>query len=192
MNRSNLIRRFLTSVTSLFVMGTPISGKAAPLIAMARYPARAINTFILIDGASIAAAKRRSAVSLNQDSSAWGVDYRAALERAARENKRVLLNFTGSDWCGWCHRLEADVFATPEFKKYAAENFVLVTVDFPRKTPLPADLTAQNASLKRRHGVRGFPTVIVVDPDGVKLAEVRGYIQGGPKAFLAALESKGR
>lgn len=121
---------------------------------------------------------------------AWRTDYTAALRQAGREHKLVLLNFTGSDWCGWCVRLEKDVFSKPEFKAYAARHLVLMKVDFPRKTKLPASEAAQNAGLQQQFGVRGFPTLVAVDATGNKVAEIRGYVRGGPKAFIAALEKQ--
>ncbi len=123
---------------------------------------------------------------------AWITDYPAALRQAARENKIVLLNFTGSDWCGWCVKLEKDVFSKPEFAAYASRHLVLVKIDFPRKARLPAAEAAQNAGLQRQFGVRGFPTLIAVDASGRKVAEIGGYVRGGPKAFIAALEKQVR
>jgi protein disulfide-isomerase len=120
----------------------------------------------------------------------WGTDYAAALDQARLEKKLVLLNFTGSDWCGWCRRLEADVFAKPEFKAYAAQRLVLVKVDFPQKKRLPEAEVAQNARLKRQYGIQGYPTIIVVDPTGRKVAELKGYVRGGPTAVIAAIEKQ--
>ena len=118
----------------------------------------------------------------------WATDYAAACQRAAAENKQVLLNFTGSDWCTWCHKLEAEVFSKPDFSSRAAERYVLVTVDFPQKKKLPAAEAAQNNRLKSDFGVRGYPTIVVVSPEGRKRAEIVGYLAGGPKVFFAALD----
>ena len=126
------------------------------------------------------------------ESASWTTDYAAALERAAAEHKQVLLNFTGSDWCSWCHKLEADVFSKPEFQTRAAARFVLVTVDFPQKKRLPAAEVAQNSRLQQQFKVNGYPTIVVVDPAGKKLAELVGYVRGGPKAFFAALDKQAK
>jgi protein disulfide-isomerase len=122
----------------------------------------------------------------------WQTDFSTALEKAGREKKLVLLNFTGSDWCSWCHRLEADVFSKSGFKAYASKRLVLVKVDFPRKTRLPLAEAAQNARLQQQFGVRGFPTIVVVDANGTKKFQVKGYVPGGPNAFIAALEKQTR
>lgn len=122
----------------------------------------------------------------------WHTDYAAALRRAAQEKKLVLLNFTGSDWCVWCKRLETDVFSKSEFIDYAAPRLVLVKVDFPRNKSLPAAEVRQNAQLQQQFGIKGYPTVIAVDASVRKVAEIRGYVRGGPKGFIAALERQTR
>lgn len=120
--------------------------------------------------------------------SGWSDDYAKALEQAKKENKKVLLDFTGSDWCGWCIKLDKDVFSKPEFKEYAKQNLVLVEVDFPQGKRLPKKTQEQNEKLKNEFKVEGFPTLVLLDPEGKKLGEVVGYVQGGPKGFIAKLE----
>jgi protein disulfide-isomerase len=124
--------------------------------------------------------------------SVWQTDYAAALRRAAREEKLVLLNFTGSDWCGWCVRLEAAVFSKPEFLAYADQHLVLLKVDFPRKKRLPPAEAAQNARLQQQFTVRGYPTLIVVDSTGRKIAEIDPSARSSPRAFIAAFERQAR
>lgn len=118
---------------------------------------------------------------------AWGQDYAKALEQAKTENKPVLLDFTGSDWCGWCIKLEKEVFSTTKFKHYAKAKLVLVKVDFPRKTTLPAEIAEQNKKLAEQYGIQGFPTIVVLNSEGKKIGEL-GYTPGGPKAFIDELE----
>src|SRR5687767_6717334 len=89
----------------------------------------------------------------------WDDDYEKALAKAKAENKMVLLDFTGSDWCGWCIKLDKEVFSKKEFKDYAKENLVLVEVDFPQGKNQSKKLKEQNAKLKQEFGVRGFPTI---------------------------------
>lgn len=120
--------------------------------------------------------------------SGWSDDYAKALEQAKKENKKVLLDFTGSDWCGWCIKLDKDVFSKPEFKEYAKQNLVLVEVDFPQGKRLSKKTKEQNEKLKNEFKVEGFPTLVLLDPEGKKLGEVVGYVQGGPKGFIAKLE----
>jgi protein disulfide-isomerase len=117
----------------------------------------------------------------------WLTDLKTAQETAQAEKKTVLMNFTGSDWCVWCFRLRDEVFATKEFKAYAAKNLVLLEVDFPRKNNQSAALRQTNQGLQKQYQIRGYPTLIVLDP-GLKKAGQLGYMPGGPKAFIAALE----
>ena len=97
------------------------------------------------------------------------------------------MDFTGSDWCGWCIMLDKEVFSKAEFKEYASKNLVLLELDFPRTKPMPPDIAAQNERLLRKYGIQGFPTVVVFDSSGKPLGAL-GYQQGGPQAFIAQLE----
>jgi protein disulfide-isomerase len=117
----------------------------------------------------------------------WSDDYEKALAQAKKENKKVLLDFTGSDWCGWCIKLNKEVFSKPEFKKYAEKNLVLVEVDFPQAKRLPKKTVEQNEKLQKEHRIEGYPTIVVLDPEGKKLGQL-GYVEGGPAAFIAKLE----
>ena len=132
------------------------------------------------------------AADLPPGDSVWQADYAAALRQAAREDKLVLLNFTGSDWCSWCIRLETAVFSKPEFLAYADQHLVLMKVDFPRKQRLPAAEVAQNARLQQQFRISGYPTLIVVDAAGRMVAEIGGSARSSPKAFIAALEKQTR
>jgi protein disulfide-isomerase len=124
---------------------------------------------------------------LKADDEAWGTDYKKALEQAKSQNKLLLLDFTGSDWCGWCMKLEKEVFSQPKFKEYAEKNLVLVAVDFPRSKPQTDDVKKQNQSLQSKFQIQGYPTIIVLNGDGKKVGEL-GYMPGGPDAFLAELQ----
>ena len=114
----------------------------------------------------------------------WKTDYAAALEQAAKENKMVLLDFTGSDWCGWCIKLQKDTFSKSEFKKFAEQSPVLVELDFPRGKAQSDELKKQNEDLAEKFGVQGFPTLVLLDPLGKEAARNIGYLQGGPDAFI--------
>ena len=116
----------------------------------------------------------------------WGTDVPKALAQAKADKKMVLLDFTGSDWCGWCIKLNKEVFSTPEFAKYAKDNLVMVEVDFPRKKQLSAEQKAANNALQEKYKIQGYPTVIVLNGDGKKIGEL-GYMEGGPAAFIAEL-----
>jgi thioredoxin-related protein len=118
----------------------------------------------------------------------WHTDLAKAQALAKAENKKVLINFTGSDWCGFCIKLQKEVFTTPEFQAFAGKNLVLVEADFPRKKTLPAAVKAANEKLKDQHKVRGYPTLVVLDGQGKKLGEIVGYGGGGPKAVIDKIQ----
>ncbi|MEO6182790.1 MAG: thioredoxin family protein [Verrucomicrobiota bacterium] len=118
---------------------------------------------------------------------AWLTDLPKAQAEAKAEKKLVLLDFTGSDWCGWCIKLHKEVFSTPEFAEYAKKNLVLVEVDFPNKKKQTTELKKANDVLQQKYGVRGYPTIIVLNGEGKKVGQL-GYMKGGPKAFTAELD----
>jgi thiol-disulfide isomerase/thioredoxin len=91
----------------------------------------------------------------------WLVSMDEAYAISKKTGKPILANFTGSDWCGWCKRLTADVFSKPEFKTWAEKNVVLLELDFPRMRQVPDEIRQQNASLQQAFGVGGYPTVWV-------------------------------
>ena len=98
--------------------------------------------------------------------------------------------FTGSDWCGWCIRLQKEVFKTPEFTKWANENVVLVELDFPRRTPQLPEIQKQNSELQQFFAIQGYPTIWLVNATLVdnklnfeKLGST-GYVAGGPAAWI--------
>ncbi|MEI6350716.1 MAG: thioredoxin family protein [Verrucomicrobiota bacterium] len=119
----------------------------------------------------------------------WLTDYAKAIGQAKSENKQVLMDFTGSDWCGWCMKLDREVFEQKEFKDFADKNLVLLKVDFPRSKPQSAQEKAQNEKLSKQFKIEGFPTIVVLNPDGNKAGEL-GYTPGGPSAFLAELQKE--
>ena len=116
-----------------------------------------------------------------------------ATDISIKENKPMFLFFTGSDWCGWCIRLQKEVFNTPEFIKWAKESVVLVELDFPRKNEQTDAVKMQNAQLQQQLQVRGYPTVWFVSAAKTTDAKVNlnalgstGYVAGGPEKWLAA------
>jgi len=114
---------------------------------------------------------------------AWLESYDEAAKRAKQEDKAILADFTGSDWCGWCVKLKQEVFDTPEFAEWAAKNVVLLEVDFPRKKAQNAQLAAQNKALAAKYEIEGFPTILFLDENGAVLGR-SGYVRGGPAAWL--------
>lgn len=114
----------------------------------------------------------------------WMTDFEAAKAKAKAENKHMLLDFTGSDWCGWCIKLDKEVFSKDAFKKYAAESLVLVELDFPTpKIKQSAELVKQNKALAKKYAIRGYPTIIVLSPEG-ELVDQTGYQRGGAEAYV--------
>jgi len=105
----------------------------------------------------------------------WTDNYEKALAQAKTEKKLVLLDFTGSDWCGWCIKLDKEVFSKADFKTFAKDNLVPVTLDFPHGKKLPKHTADQNAKLKGEHGVKGFPTIVLLDADGKAINKWGGY-----------------
>ena len=116
-------------------------------------------------------------------------DFEAAKAKAVKEGKPIFINFTGTDWCGWCIKLEKEVFTKKAFQDYAKENLVLVEVDFPKKKEQTAELKAQNKKLDKEYGVEGYPTLYLLDATGKKLTEDIGYREGGPEAYVEHLKS---
>lgn len=114
----------------------------------------------------------------------WMTDFEAAKVKAVAEKKPMLLDFTGSDWCGWCIKLDKEVFSQAEFKAYAKQSLVLVELDFPRdSSKLPEGVAEQNEALAKKYGVRGFPTILILSPEG-ELVEKTGYQRGGSEAYV--------
>jgi len=119
----------------------------------------------------------------------WHTDLAKAQAEAKAEKKMVMLDFTGSDWCGWCIKLNKEVFAKPEFVEFAKKNLVLVEVDFPRKKEQSAEQKKANQALQSKYKIQGYPTLIVLDADGNKVGEL-GYVAGGPKAWIEKFEKE--
>lgn len=123
----------------------------------------------------------------------WLTDFNEAKQVALKENKPLMLFFTGSDWCGWCKRLQSEVLQTGDFATWANENVVLLELDFPRRTKLDQKQQYQNYYLQQKLGVRGFPTIWFVnfkegeEKDVVYIDEILGsvgYVRGGSQAWL--------
>ncbi len=121
----------------------------------------------------------------------WYDNLDKAMEVSNKTKKPMMLFFTGSDWCGWCIRLQKEVFKTPEFTSWAKDNVVLVELDFPRRKQLAPEIRTQNMQLQQTFGVQGYPTVWFAKgtkKDGkVNFEQLgrTGYVAGGPSAWLA-------
>lgn len=120
--------------------------------------------------------------------SVWLTDYKKAQQEAKAGNKFLLLDFTGSDWCGWCKKFDKEVLLQPQFKDFARDNLVVVELDFPRAKEQTPELRKQNRELAQQYEIVGFPTIVVLSADGQKLWRYDGYFPGGPDAFIAELQ----
>ncbi len=122
----------------------------------------------------------------------WTSNVMEAVDKSVSEQKPMLLFFTGSDWCGWCKKLQAEVFERPEFAEWAAKNVILVELDFPRRSALSPEIQQQNNELQQMFGVRGYPTIWLVNPskeqNNVNFAKLgsTGYVAGGPASWIAS------
>lgn len=122
------------------------------------------------------------ALSTSHAAEGWNTDYQAALAQAKKENKKVMLNFTGSTWCPPCMKLAKDTFSKPEFKEFAEANLALVDLDFPVNQ---MQASAQNKELAQQYEIRGFPTLILLDSHGKEITRHVGFLPGGPNGFIA-------
>lgn len=120
----------------------------------------------------------------------WTMDFEAASALAKEKDLPLLLNFTGSDWCGWCKLMDGNVFAKPEWEEFASDQVILVTVDFPRdKSIVPEKFIAQNNELKGKFGIRGYPTYVVLDSDSeTKIGQLGAGREKTPASFIEEVE----
>lgn len=118
----------------------------------------------------------------------WTSDFEAAKKQAAEEKKDLLIDFTGSDWCGWCIKLVEEVFSKDEFKEGVEDKFVLVEIDFPDDdSKISAETKARNDKLQEKFGIKGFPTIVLADAAGRPFATT-GYQPGGAEAYVKHLD----
>ena len=122
----------------------------------------------------------------------WLDDFDAAKAKAAAEGKNILIDFSGSDWCGWCIKLDKETLSTREFISQASKSFVLLLVDSPsNKWKLSPKARKENPKLVSEFGIRGYPTLVVTDASGNEITRKTGYVSGGPSALLNLLSAVG-
>jgi thioredoxin-related protein len=130
----------------------------------------------------------------NEKELVWYTDMNTAIAQSQKEKKPIMLFFTGSDWCGWCIKLQNEVFKKEEFTTWAKDNVILVELDFPRSKPQTEAIKQQNNQLQQTFAVAGYPTVFFVnaekgekEKDKVNLTSLgkTGYMAGGPAAWIA-------
>ena len=118
----------------------------------------------------------------------WNEDFTASSETAKKEGKLLLLAFSGSDWCGWCVKMEREIYSDRKFITEAKKKFVLVMIDSPRDQNILSKLAKkQNPELVKKYGIRGYPSTIIARPDGEVVKRFGGYQRGGIEAFLKSL-----
>jgi protein disulfide-isomerase len=122
------------------------------------------------------------------DNLKWHQTWDAAAKEAKKTKKPILANFTGSDWCGWCIRLDKEVFSTPAFAAWAKKNVVLLELDYPRSKKQPAAIVQQNNELARKYQVPGYPTVLFLKDNGAVIGDY-GYDSGGPAIWTKRAET---
>jgi len=115
--------------------------------------------------------------------STWNQDYDKAMAEAKANGKVLLVDFSGSDWCPWCIKLDKEVFRQKAFKSYAKDALVLFLADFPRKKSLPEKTTKQNQQLAEKFGIQGFPTVVLLNAKGETIGQT-GYLEGGADVYV--------
>ena len=125
----------------------------------------------------------------------WYVTYESALAAAKRQNKLIYILNTGSDWCGWCIKLNKDVLSKSDFNRIARKHFVLLYLDSPHKKPMPAAQQQYNQQIRRKLRLGGgVPTAVIMDPNGNQIGRIGGYAKAPVylKRLKQALKSAGR
>jgi thiol-disulfide isomerase/thioredoxin len=134
-------------------------------------------------GAAGNAAARKAAKPI------WFTDHKKAVELSKKTGRPILFDFTGSDWCPPCKALEKNVFQSAEFKKYSDEKLILLKLDFPRRAEQSQTEKEQNRALAGKYEIKGFPTVLLLDPAGKLLGSKVGYGNTPPAEYLKWLDS---
>lgn len=116
-------------------------------------------------------------------------DFETAKKKATEDKKPLLVKFTGSDWCPPCMKLDKEVFSQAEFKTAVEKDFVVVVLDFPRKTKLSEEQTKANKAVAKQYGLTSYPTVMLMDSDGKVFKSMSGYGGGGVETYLKTLKS---
>ena len=133
----------------------------------------------------------------NTTETVWLTNLEEAQKISKDSKKPILANFTGSDWCGWCHKLTAEVFNTVEFKTWSDKNVVLLELDYPKRKEQTEAIKQQNAGLQQAFQIQGFPTIWVFNLEVDKATKKynitqigkTGYVKGGSKAFTDGIDA---
>ena len=123
------------------------------------------------------------------DGKTWLLSFDQAKQLSESTGRPILADFTGSDWCGWCIRLDEEIFSHPVFQKWASEKVILLKLDYPQKTPQPPAEAKQNQTLMSVYRISGFPTILFLDAKGTPLGR-SGYISDDPREWIAHAQGK--
>ena len=121
----------------------------------------------------------------------WETSYKSSISKAQKQNKKIILVFQGSDWCGPCIKLSKEIWSTEDFIAYSKENYILIQADFPRKkkNALGKEQQEINNFLAEKYNPNGyFPLVVVLNKNGDVLGKT-GYKKTNPKQYINLLES---
>ena len=157
--------------------------RLAFLLALAELIAQNMDVMKVL---TLFAASTAIIMSAAQAADAWLTDFKVARAQAQAEQKPIVLDFTGSDWCGWCMTMRRMVLDTPDFYTYARNKFVLMEVDLPRDTTkMTNEQIRQNNALAQQYKVNTFPTVLVITADG----QLIGGFTGGRTDLRSVAQS---
>ncbi len=121
----------------------------------------------------------------------WLKSYEEALDEGRMQNKRVLLVFTGLDWSDACREFQDKVLLTPGFANFAAENLILVKIDFPMHTRQPPEMATHHETLSHNFDIEEFPTLVLLNPDGTESARLEEPVPDDFSILRAWLEGSG-
>lgn len=150
------------------------------------------NVWVYVSMAVLTAASNLFAVESDTDGAKpgkWTMDLDAAKKVAAEKKLPILLDFSGSDWCGWCKLMEESVFTKPEWSAYATNSLMMVLIDFPNdKSLVPDKYIERNNALQKQYGIEGFPTFVILDNDGeTELGRLGAGRNKTPESFQGEL-----
>ncbi|HVV56569.1 MAG TPA: thioredoxin family protein [Mucilaginibacter sp.] len=120
----------------------------------------------------------------------WLGDFNTAKTEAAQKHELILINFSGSDWCGPCIQLRKQILESSTFENYASDHLILVRADFPRqkKNQLSKEQMQKNDALADKYNADGkFPYTLLVDANGRVLKTWDGYPDETPDQFVAQI-----
>jgi protein disulfide-isomerase len=168
--------------------GVPIAGAKSKTfsIASVKISDKGVYAVIVCDASGCTPSLGATLGVKSTTASGWTENFTDAKTRASTLKRHLLLNFTGSDWCGWCIKLDSEVFSKPEFKSLADSNLVLAKIDFPRTRSQDLAIKSQNQGLLSTYNVTGFPTLILLDSSGKEVKRWRGF----SSQFLAELKKQ--